>query len=384
MAALPGCPLSFRLRVERVKCGADAGVALAHDRLAAPTAAANMAQRGAALLVPPAVLIQMGKAAGETSWLCDEQRGWFVLVRVWSGDKVQRAGCRLLLPSHSSTPLVDGCTAQLHPLLQSSRRASTVHLRPVAPAKAANSTLMQKVMSSVLAVVLGQCVAQRNARVQCAGSGRVLTLSHTVVSHCALFARLLFVPAADRSVYEGEEVCVTLFDEKYSFIVASVDADPAAHGEQEEKKGAAVEDSDDAAALLQRLALDPFSAAAAATAAAAADPAPCFPRLYAVHSTTRVALAAASAPSATGSASSFAAAAAAASSPSEVISADSIGGLEKEIGDLRKLLSLSLEEPHLFTNLGITPPRGILLYGPPGTGRCHRCCSSPRHLRHRS
>lgn len=36
---------------------------------------------------------------------------------------------------------------------------------------------------------------------------------------------------------------------------------------------------------------------------------------------------------------------------------------------LRELVTLPLKFPHLFTRYNIRPPRGVLLWGPPGTGK---------------
>ncbi len=46
-----------------------------------------------------------------------------------------------------------------------------------------------------------------------------------------------------------------------------------------------------------------------------------------------------------------------------------VGGLKKQIDLLREVIQLPLEHPEVFTQLGIHPPRGILLYGPPGNGK---------------
>lgn len=51
------------------------------------------------------------------------------------------------------------------------------------------------------------------------------------------------------------------------------------------------------------------------------------------------------------------------------ISFSQIGGLEKEIRQLREVVELPIFQPDLFTRLGINPPKGVLLYGPPGTGK---------------
>lgn len=51
------------------------------------------------------------------------------------------------------------------------------------------------------------------------------------------------------------------------------------------------------------------------------------------------------------------------------ISYDDIGGLEQQIQELRETIELPLKNPHIFKILGIEPPKGVLLYGPPGCGK---------------
>ena len=46
-----------------------------------------------------------------------------------------------------------------------------------------------------------------------------------------------------------------------------------------------------------------------------------------------------------------------------------IGGLEKQISELKEVVELPLKHPELFRELGIDPPKGVLLYGPPGCGK---------------
>jgi len=46
-----------------------------------------------------------------------------------------------------------------------------------------------------------------------------------------------------------------------------------------------------------------------------------------------------------------------------------IGGLEEQIKELREVVELPLKHPEIFKELGIEPPKGILLYGPPGCGK---------------
>lgn len=53
----------------------------------------------------------------------------------------------------------------------------------------------------------------------------------------------------------------------------------------------------------------------------------------------------------------------------DAIGFDNIGGLKRQIDLLREVIQLPMEHPDVFANLGITPPRGIILYGPPGNGK---------------
>lgn len=46
-----------------------------------------------------------------------------------------------------------------------------------------------------------------------------------------------------------------------------------------------------------------------------------------------------------------------------------IGGLKKEIEEVKEVIELPLKKPELFEKVGIKPPKGVLLYGPPGTGK---------------
>jgi len=51
------------------------------------------------------------------------------------------------------------------------------------------------------------------------------------------------------------------------------------------------------------------------------------------------------------------------------ISYEQVGGLESQIQEVRETVELPLTCPEIFQNIGIEPPRGVLLYGLPGTGK---------------
>ena len=52
-----------------------------------------------------------------------------------------------------------------------------------------------------------------------------------------------------------------------------------------------------------------------------------------------------------------------------MINYDDVGGMEDTITALREMVELPLRYPELFTRLGVDPPKGVLLHGPPGTGK---------------
>lgn len=52
-----------------------------------------------------------------------------------------------------------------------------------------------------------------------------------------------------------------------------------------------------------------------------------------------------------------------------LVNYDDVGGMEDTITALREMVELPLRYPELFTRLGVDPPKGVLLHGPPGTGK---------------
>jgi len=48
---------------------------------------------------------------------------------------------------------------------------------------------------------------------------------------------------------------------------------------------------------------------------------------------------------------------------------DMIGGLDRQIREIKEVIELPIKHPELFESLGIAQPKGVLLYGPPGTGK---------------
>ncbi|MEN6443435.1 MAG: proteasome-activating nucleotidase [Methanoregula sp.] len=51
------------------------------------------------------------------------------------------------------------------------------------------------------------------------------------------------------------------------------------------------------------------------------------------------------------------------------ISYSQIGGLTEQINEVREAVEYPLTKPEIFTRVGVEPPKGILLYGSPGTGK---------------
>lgn len=48
---------------------------------------------------------------------------------------------------------------------------------------------------------------------------------------------------------------------------------------------------------------------------------------------------------------------------------DDVGGCRRQMAQIREMIELPLRHPALFKTLGVKPPRGVLLYGPPGSGK---------------
>jgi proteasome regulatory subunit len=46
-----------------------------------------------------------------------------------------------------------------------------------------------------------------------------------------------------------------------------------------------------------------------------------------------------------------------------------IGGLESQMQDVRETVEMPLKSPEMFESVGVQPPSGVLLHGPPGTGK---------------
>merc|ERR1712216_501594 len=46
-----------------------------------------------------------------------------------------------------------------------------------------------------------------------------------------------------------------------------------------------------------------------------------------------------------------------------------VGGLEKQIQEIKEAVEMPLTHPELYEDIGIKPPKGVILYGEPGTGK---------------
>jgi len=54
---------------------------------------------------------------------------------------------------------------------------------------------------------------------------------------------------------------------------------------------------------------------------------------------------------------------------SRALSYEDIGGLKPQLQRIREMIELPLRYPEVFERLGIDPPKGVLLHGPPGCGK---------------
>jgi len=48
---------------------------------------------------------------------------------------------------------------------------------------------------------------------------------------------------------------------------------------------------------------------------------------------------------------------------------DDIGGCRKQMAQIREMVELPLRHPQLFKSIGVKPPKGVLMFGPPGSGK---------------
>lgn len=55
--------------------------------------------------------------------------------------------------------------------------------------------------------------------------------------------------------------------------------------------------------------------------------------------------------------------------PAPTIKLADMGGIDHCIDEILQLIAMPLKHPEIYLHLGIQPPRGILLHGPPGCGK---------------
>jgi len=51
------------------------------------------------------------------------------------------------------------------------------------------------------------------------------------------------------------------------------------------------------------------------------------------------------------------------------VSLEDLGGIDDCIEEILELIVMPLKHPEIYSHTGVQPPRGVLLYGPPGCGK---------------
>ena len=59
---------------------------------------------------------------------------------------------------------------------------------------------------------------------------------------------------------------------------------------------------------------------------------------------------------------------------------DMIGGLDKQIREIKEMIELPIKHPKLFDALGVAQLKGVLLYGPLGIGKMLLAIPQTAHL----
>jgi ribosome biogenesis ATPase len=55
--------------------------------------------------------------------------------------------------------------------------------------------------------------------------------------------------------------------------------------------------------------------------------------------------------------------------PPRSVTYQDLGGIEEVLAEIRELIEYPLKHPEVYAWLGVEPPRGVLLHGPPGCGK---------------
>ena len=55
---------------------------------------------------------------------------------------------------------------------------------------------------------------------------------------------------------------------------------------------------------------------------------------------------------------------------------DMVGGLDRQVKEMKEVIELPIKHPELFESLGISQPKGVIMFGPPVRGQSTKRCAT--------